>query len=77
MVQVKNKMSKAGFLKNNRGINDGSDLPEDFMGSLYDRIVSNEIKMKDEANGGSAAAAAQGALLRTATGSPLSACTCH
>ncbi len=35
-----------GFLKNNRGINDGADLPEDYMCDLYDRILNNEIKMK-------------------------------
>ncbi|GAX80611.1 hypothetical protein CEUSTIGMA_g8046.t1 [Chlamydomonas eustigma] len=46
--QVKKKMSKEAFLKNNRGINDGQDLPEDFMAALYDRIVNNEIKMKDD-----------------------------
>lgn len=34
------------FLRNNRGINDGADLPEDYMGRLYDSIVSDEIKMK-------------------------------
>lgn len=34
------------FLRNNRGINDGGDLPEDFMSSLYERIQTNEIKMK-------------------------------
>ncbi|CAL8462959.1 g2493 [Coccomyxa elongata] len=45
--QVKNKMSKQDFLKNNRGINDGADLPEDDMSELYDRILNNEIKMKD------------------------------
>lgn len=39
-------MSKAEFIRNNRGIDDGKDLPEDFMNGLYDRIVSNEIKMK-------------------------------
>lgn len=38
-AQVKNKMSKAAFLKNNRGINDGADLPEEFMSSLYDRCA--------------------------------------
>lgn len=38
-------MSCEGFLKNNRGINDGQDLPADFMRSLYDRIVNNEIKV--------------------------------
>jgi brefeldin A-inhibited guanine nucleotide-exchange protein len=37
-----------GFLKNNRGINDGQDLPEEFLNHLFDRIASNEIKMKDE-----------------------------
>ena len=34
------------FLKNNRGINDGGDLPEEYMSSLYERIQTNEIKMK-------------------------------
>ena len=34
------------FLRNNRGINDGADLPEEYMSKLYDNIVGNEIKMK-------------------------------
>jgi hypothetical protein len=42
---VKKKMTAEDFLKNNRGINDGQDLPADFMRSLYDRIVSNEIQV--------------------------------
>ncbi|MCO5583638.1 hypothetical protein L7F22_037551 [Adiantum nelumboides] len=46
--QVKNKMSKAEFLRNNRGINDGKDIPEEFMTALYDRIVKNEIKLKED-----------------------------
>lgn len=46
--QVKNRMTKADFLKNNRGINDGRDLPEELLGSIFDEIVSNEIRMKDE-----------------------------
>ena len=41
-------MTKADFLKNNRGINDGQDLPEELLLSIYDEIVSNEIRMKDE-----------------------------
>lgn len=45
-LQVKVKMSVEGFLKNNRGINDGADLDPDFMRALYDRIVSNEIKVR-------------------------------
>eukprot|EP00873_Tetraselmis_striata_P021183 jgi/Tetstr1/441447/TSEL_029692.t1 len=44
---VKVKMSRDGFLNNNRGINDGQDLPADYLANLYDRIQGNEIKMKD------------------------------
>eukprot|EP00727_Mastigamoeba_balamuthi_P007150 m51a1_g3055 hypothetical protein (837) ;mRNA; f:967981-971134 len=43
--QVKNKMTKAQFLKTTRGINAGQDLPQQFLENLYDRIVSDEIKM--------------------------------
>jgi brefeldin A-inhibited guanine nucleotide-exchange protein len=39
-------MSKADFIRNNRGIDDGKDLPEEYLSSLYDQIVKNEIKMK-------------------------------
>ncbi|KAJ3538200.1 hypothetical protein NM688_g6554 [Phlebia brevispora] len=46
--QVKNRMTKADFIKNNRGINDGHDLPEALLESIYDEIVNNEIRMKDE-----------------------------
>lgn len=46
--QVKKKMTKEEFMKNNRGINDGADLPPEFMSALYERIVKNEIKMKDD-----------------------------
>ena len=42
------RMTKAEFVKNNRGINDGKDLPEEFLSEVYDEIQSNEIKMKDE-----------------------------
>lgn len=48
---VKKKMSKEDFLRNNRGINDGGDLDSQFMESLYDRIVSDEIKMNDDGEG--------------------------
>lgn len=43
-------LSMQDFLRNNRGINDGGDLPEDFMSSLYERIQTNEIKMKVKAD---------------------------
>lgn len=46
--QIKVRMTKQGFIANNRGINDGQDLPEEFLVSIYDDIVNNEIRMKDE-----------------------------
>ncbi|XP_010540253.1 PREDICTED: brefeldin A-inhibited guanine nucleotide-exchange protein 3 [Tarenaya hassleriana] len=44
---VKNKMSADDFIRNNRGIDDGKDIPEEYMRALYERISRNEIKMKD------------------------------
>jgi len=46
--QVKKRMTKTDFVKNNRGINDGEDLPEELLHNIFDDIVSNEIRMKDE-----------------------------
>ena len=46
--QVKKRMTKADFIKNNRGINDGADLPEALLSEVFDDILSNEIRMKDE-----------------------------
>lgn len=47
--QVKTRrMTKIDFFKNNRGINDNADFPEEFLGSIYDDIYANEIRMKDE-----------------------------
>lgn len=46
--QVKSRMTKADFIKNNRGINDHDDLPEALLSDIFDDIVSNEIRMKDE-----------------------------
>ncbi|KAK4401299.1 Brefeldin A-inhibited guanine nucleotide-exchange protein 1 [Sesamum angolense] len=41
---------KADFIRNNRGIDDGKDLPEDYLGTLYDDIMNNEIKMSTESS---------------------------
>ncbi|PON48350.1 Coatomer beta subunit [Parasponia andersonii] len=45
---VKNKMSADDFIRNNRGIDDGKDLPEEYLRSLFDRISRHEIKMKED-----------------------------
>lgn len=47
---VKDKMTKVDFIRNNRGIDDGKDLPEEYLGALYDQIVKNEIKMKADSS---------------------------
>ena len=44
--QVKDKMTKAQWLRQNQGVNDGADFPRDFLEGLYDRIVEDEIKME-------------------------------
>ncbi|KAM0009665.1 putative Sec7 domain, mon2, dimerization and cyclophilin-binding domain, Sec7 domain superfamily [Helianthus debilis subsp. tardiflorus] len=45
---VKSKMSADDFIRNNRGIDDGKDLPEEYLRSLFGRISKNEIKMKED-----------------------------
>lgn len=45
---IKNRMTKSDFTRNNRGINDGEDLPEEFLSNIFDEIQHNEIRMKDE-----------------------------
>ncbi|KAK9051458.1 hypothetical protein SSX86_028085 [Deinandra increscens subsp. villosa] len=47
-AMVKNKMSADDFIRNNRGIDDGKDLPEEYLRSLHERISGNEIKMKED-----------------------------
>uniref|UniRef100_A0A1J3DBS8 Brefeldin A-inhibited guanine nucleotide-exchange protein 1 n=1 Tax=Noccaea caerulescens TaxID=107243 RepID=A0A1J3DBS8_NOCCA len=49
-IMVKEKMSKADFIRNNRGIDDGKDLPEEYLGALYDQVVKNEIKMSSDSS---------------------------
>lgn len=62
---IKNKMSKEEFIKNNRGINDGGDLDPLFLGKLYDRITSTEIRLS--ASKKDSTAGAEGNSLNTAT----------
>eukprot|EP00897_Mesotaenium_endlicherianum_P010765 jgi/Mesen1/9717/ME000693S09268 len=42
---VRTKMTKSEYLRNNRGIGQGKDLPPDMLGTIYDRIVGREIRM--------------------------------
>jgi Sec7-like guanine-nucleotide exchange factor len=44
-VNIKKKMSSAQFVYNNRGINEGNNLPTDFLEDLYAKINSDELKV--------------------------------
>ncbi|GJM96114.1 hypothetical protein PR202_ga12925 [Eleusine coracana subsp. coracana] len=47
-MQVKKKMTEEDFIKNNRNINGGSDLPREMLSDLYHSICRNEIKTTPE-----------------------------
>ena len=46
--QVKNKMTFDNFVMNNGGIDDGKDLPREFLQEIFDEIQKNEIKLQSE-----------------------------
>ncbi|KAJ6959949.1 ARF guanine-nucleotide exchange factor GNOM [Populus alba] len=47
-VQVKKKMTEEDFIRNNRHINGGNDLPREFLTELYHSICKNEIRTTPE-----------------------------
>jgi Sec7-like guanine-nucleotide exchange factor len=47
-IKPERKMTKAGFISNNRGIANGADLPAEFLSAIYDNIVSNAISLKED-----------------------------
>lgn len=47
-LKGRERMTREDFIKNNRGINDGADLPEDYLNTIYDEIHANEIILEDE-----------------------------
>ncbi|KAK0621787.1 Sec7 domain-containing protein [Bombardia bombarda] len=55
-TKIARRMSKADFIKNNRGINDNADLPDEYLLGIYDDIANDEIVLRSER----AAAAAAG-----------------
>jgi brefeldin A-inhibited guanine nucleotide-exchange protein len=46
--QVKKKMTKLDFVKNNRGIDEGKDLDPAVLEEMFDEIAAQEIVLKDE-----------------------------
>jgi hypothetical protein len=45
--KIRRKMTKEEFVRNNRGINAGRDLPRWYVEALYDSVVQNEIRLTD------------------------------
>ncbi|KAI4307596.1 hypothetical protein L6164_030769 [Bauhinia variegata] len=50
-VQVKKKMTEEDFIRNNRRINGGNDLPREYLSELYHSICKNEIRTTPEKGG--------------------------
>jgi brefeldin A-resistance guanine nucleotide exchange factor 1 len=46
--EVKQRMTEQEFIRNNRGINGGKDLPADMLSEIYHNIKHNEMKIPDE-----------------------------
>lgn len=44
-IKKQYKMTKAQFISNNRGINEGDDIPREYLEHIYDRIIQEQIKM--------------------------------
>lgn len=47
-AQVKKRMTVEDFIKNNRGINDSADLPDEYLQGIFDEIAQNEIVLDTE-----------------------------
>ncbi|RDW69278.1 hypothetical protein BP6252_08298 [Coleophoma cylindrospora] len=56
--KVLKPMTREEFIKNNRGINDNANLPDEYLIGIYEEILNDEIVLKSERE----AAAAMGAL---------------
>ncbi|KAK9120481.1 hypothetical protein Syun_018098 [Stephania yunnanensis] len=51
-TKVKKKMTEADFIRNNRHINGGDDLPREFLLDIYNSICKNEIRITPEQGAG-------------------------
>jgi hypothetical protein len=47
-IKEERRMTKEGFIRNNRGICDGQDLREELLNSIFDRIKSDPISLKED-----------------------------
>ncbi|KAH8809148.1 hypothetical protein F5884DRAFT_395650 [Xylogone sp. PMI_703] len=62
--KVARRMTKDDFIKNNRGINDNANLPDEYLIGIYEEIANDEIVLRSERE----AAAANGTLPQQPSG---------
>lgn len=48
--QVKTKITVPDYIKMNRGINNGADLPEELLVEIYNDISTKQIKVNPDSN---------------------------
>ncbi|KAL2889932.1 Protein transport protein SEC7 [Ceratocystis lukuohia] len=53
--KIAKRMSKEEFIRNNRGINDNADLPDEYLIAIFDEIANNEIVLNSEREAAAAA----------------------
>lgn len=47
-IKEERRMTREGFIRNNRGIADGQDLPDELILGIFDRIKTNPISLKED-----------------------------
>jgi len=47
-IKPERRMTKDGFIRNNRGICNGQDLPSEMLTDIFDRIQTNQISLKED-----------------------------
>ena len=47
-IKPEKKMTKQSFISNNRGIANGGDVPPEFLGAIFDNIVSTPISLRED-----------------------------
>jgi len=47
-IKEERRMTRDGFIRNNRGICDGQDLPDEFLYGVFDRIKASPISLKED-----------------------------
>ncbi|KAF6004018.1 ADP-ribosylation factor guanine nucleotide-exchange factor [Cyanidiococcus yangmingshanensis] len=48
---IRRKMTLEDFIRNNRGINDGADLPRELLVDIYTSIQAEELRLSDTRSG--------------------------